>query len=219
MAAAATFKARPPPTFSPTQNDFNAFLEWRREFETYVTVTDFFAANVTLPVQHARLYNLAGPDFAKFIRQHVTVVNDTTLTAIFDAVANLLKPKRFDLQNRGKLFTHKQDQVHASKFAEQLRELYDLSNYGANVTKDQLIRDLFIAGVSSNEARRLLYQQDSDALTIDKCIHLVSSFESVTTTSFLNLLRPQKSLSKPFGPLQKVDGVVTDVALPINILV
>ena len=103
----ATFKARPPPTFSPAQNDYNAFVEWRQEFENYVIVTTFFAAAVDLPVQQARLFNLAGPDFAKFVRQHVQVGNETTVTEILNAVSAALKPKRFDLQNRGKLFTHR----------------------------------------------------------------------------------------------------------------
>ena len=64
-----------------------------------------------------------------------------------------------------------------------LRELYDLSNYGDNITKENLVRDLFIAGVASTEARCLLYQQDSDTLTIDHCLLLVSSLESVQMQS------------------------------------
>ncbi len=175
----AQFKARPPPTFSPSQNDYNAFSEWRRELENYITVTEFFTENVTLPVQHARLFNLAGPDFTKFVHQHVQVADDTTVTDILNAVADCLKPKRFDLQNREKLFTHRQSQVTAAKFLEELRELYDLSNYGHEVTKDQLIRDLFIAGIASRDARCLIFQQDSEQLTLDQCVHLVSSFEAV----------------------------------------
>ena len=139
---AAAFKARPPPTFSPSTSDYNAFNEWRREFDTYVLVTPFFTATVDLPVQHARLFNLAGPDFAKYVRQNVTVEATTTLATILDGVGNSLKPKRFDLQNRAKLFTHKQSQISAAKFLEELRELYDLSNYGDQITKDQVIRDL-----------------------------------------------------------------------------
>ncbi len=63
----ATFKARPPPTFSLAQNDFNAFNEWWKEFANYVMVTEFFAETVAIPVQQARLFNLAGPEFAKFV--------------------------------------------------------------------------------------------------------------------------------------------------------
>jgi len=162
----ATFKARAPPTFSPVQNDFNAFNEWRKEFANYVLVTEYFAAAVTVPVQQARLlFNLAGPEFAKFVRQHVVVNNTTSLTAILDAIAVCLKPKRFDIQNRGKLLAHKQNQTTAAKFLDDIRELYDLSNYGTEITKEQLVRDIFIAGITSNEARCLIYQQDSEKLT------------------------------------------------------
>ena len=79
----------------------------------------------------------------------------------------------------------KQSQVSAAKFLEELRELYDfdLSNYGNTVTQEQLIRDLFIAGIASNEAKCIIFQQDSDTLTTNQCLHLVSSFESVNTCS------------------------------------
>ena len=139
------FKARPPPTFSPSTSDYHQFSDWRKEFETYMAVTTFFGAEVNLPVQRARLFNLAGPDFSKFVHQHVTMEADTTITHILNGVGNCLKPKRFDLQNRERLFNHRQSQNSAAKFLDELRHLYDLSNYGANITQDQLIRDLFIA--------------------------------------------------------------------------
>ena len=173
------FKARPPATFSPGSSDFNAFCDWRKEFETYEAVTTFFSSDVNLKTQQARLNNLAGPDFAKYVRQNVTVDDDTTISQILDAVASNLKPKRFDLQNREKLFSLKQSTSSAAKFLEALRELYDLSNYGDVITKDELIRDLFIAGLSLSEAKCIIHQQDSDKLTIDRSLHLVSSFESV----------------------------------------
>ena len=124
---AAAFKARPPPTFSPSTNDYNAFNEWRREFDTYVLVTTFFEDTVDLPVQQARLFNLAGPDFAKYVRQNVTVTATTTLATILDGVGNTLKPTRFDLQNRAKLFTHKQSQISAAKFLEERYANYTIS--------------------------------------------------------------------------------------------
>ena len=174
------FKARAPPTFSPFSSDFNTFSEWRKEFETYIAVTTFFADEVIIPTQQARLFNLAGPDFAKFVRQNITITATTTINNILDGVGDALKPKRFDLQNREKLFTCKQSQqVTAAKYVEQLRELFDLSNYGDNVAKELLIRDLFIAGIASSDARCLLYQQDSSNLSMAQCLHLVSSFESV----------------------------------------
>ena len=177
------FKARPPSTFSPSSSDYNAFSEWRREFETYMAVTTFFTEDVNVPIQQARLYNLAGQEFARFVRQHVTVNNDTTVTNILDEVGNVLKPRRYDLRNREKLFSHKQAQSSAAKYLEELRELYDLSNYGENITKEQLIRDLFIAGITSNEARCIIFQQDSETVTTEQCLHLVSSFESVNSSS------------------------------------
>ena len=55
------FKARPP-VFSPFSSNYNACSEWRKEFETYVSVTTFFTAEVEVATQQARLLNLAGPD-------------------------------------------------------------------------------------------------------------------------------------------------------------
>ena len=83
------------------------------------------------------MFNLAGPDFAKFVRQHVAVVAATTIVDILDGVGNSLRPKCFDLQNHEKLFSHKQSQVSVAKFLEELRDLYDSSNYGVNITRVQ----------------------------------------------------------------------------------
>ena len=179
----AEFKARQPSVFSPYSNDYHAFSDWRKDFENYVAVTNFFNDDVTIPLQQARLYNIAGADFAKFVRQHVTVDNLIPVAMILDGVANSLKPKRFNLQNREKLLNLRQSQVSASKFLEEIRELYDLSNYGDTIARDTLIRDIFIAGIASKEARCLIYQQNSDDLTTAQCLHLVSSFESVTSTT------------------------------------
>lgn len=184
------FKARAPPVFSPGANDFNAFNEWRKEFETYKIVTTFFNEDVNLETQQARLFNIAGPDFAKFVRQTMTIAATTTIDLIMEAIELALKPKRFDLQNREKLFSHKQAQVSARTFLEELRDLFNLSNYANEIAKDLLIRDLFIAGIRSNEARCLIFQQDSQNLTTDQCLHLVSSFESVN--------RSQQSSSSNF---------------------
>ena len=107
----------------------------------------------------------------------------TTVEQILNAVANALKPTRFDLQNRGKLFSFKQTgNVPAAKFLQEIRELYAVTNYPDAVAKDTLIRDLFISGIASVEAKRLLFQQDIDTLSTDKCLLLVSSFESVRST-------------------------------------
>ena len=156
------FKARPPPTFSPSSSNFNLFREWRSEFETYVAVTTFFSAEIDSVTKQARLNNLAGSDFAKFVRQNLIVDENTTIDQILDGVASCLKPKRFDLQNREKLFSLKQSHLSAVKFLEELRELYDLSNYGDTIHKNELIRDLFIAGLSLNEAKCIIHQQDSE---------------------------------------------------------
>ena len=177
------FKARPPPTFSPSSSNFNLFREWRSEFETYVAVTTFFSAEIDSVTKQARLNNLAGSDFAKFVRQNLIVDENTTIDQILDGVASCLKPKRFDLQNREKLFSLKQSHLSAVKFLEELRELYDLSNYGDTIHKNELIRDLFIAGLSLNEAKCIIHQQDSEKLTIDRSLHLVSSFESVNSST------------------------------------
>ena len=60
--------------------------------------------------------------------------------------------------------------------------MYAVTNYPDAVAKDTLIRDLFISGIASVEAKRLLFQQVIDTLTTDKCLLLVSSFESVLPT-------------------------------------
>ena len=105
-----------------------------------------------------------------------------TVEQILDAIANALKPTRFDLQNHGKLFSFKQtENVLAAKFLQEIRELYAVTNYPDAVAKDTLIRDLFISGIASVEAKCLLFQQDVNTLLTDKCL-LVSSFESVWST-------------------------------------
>ena len=100
----AEFRARLPPPFNPIVNDFTSFSSWRREMEVYILATDHFADMVTLPIQQARLFNLAGPDSMKFAHQHITIDVTTTITDILDAIQTALKPQRFDLQNHRKLF-------------------------------------------------------------------------------------------------------------------
>ena len=88
-----------------------------------------------------------------------------------------LKP---DLQNREKLFNFVQRPgIPVAKYLQELRELYTITNYEEQVSKDTLLRDVFIAGTASSEAKHLIFQQEFDSLTLDHCLHLVSSFESV----------------------------------------
>ena len=176
----ATFKAHAPPTFNPATNDFISFEEWCQEFITYRTVSDFFSADVTVPIQHARLFSIAGADFMRFAKQHINIIGTTTVDNILDAIKTALKPKRLDLQNRGKLFAFKQGTtMSAMLYLQELRQLYNLTCYPEQVEREMLIRDLFISGISSSDARRLLFQEDSENLTLDRCLHLVSSFETV----------------------------------------
>ena len=180
----ATFKARASPTFNPTTNDFTSFEEWCQEFITYCTVSDFLWADVTVPIQQARLFNIAGADFMRFAKQHINITGTTTVDNILDAIKTALKPKRLDLQNRGKLFAFKQGtNMSAMQYLQELRQLYNLTGYPEQVGREMLIRDLFTSGISSSDARRLLFQEDSDNLTLDRCLHLVSSFEAVQHSS------------------------------------
>ena len=173
------FKARTPTTFVPTLSNYNDFTDWRADFDNYTAVTDYFNDTVALEVRRARLFNIAGPEFAKFVRESTTVTDESSVTQILDKVAEALKPKRLDLQNREKLFSHTQSSTStAAKYLEELRSLYHQANYAETIQKNILLRDLFISGIASREAKCLLYQQDSDSLTLDQCVHLVSSYET-----------------------------------------
>ena len=88
-----------------------------------------------------------------------------------------------DLQNRGKLLSFKQGNLTAMQYLYELRQLYSLTNYPDQVNKETLLRDLFISGITSSEARRILFQEDADTLSLDRCLHLVSTFESVQTST------------------------------------
>ena len=159
----AEFKALPPPLFNPRINDYTSFSEWREEFDIYISATDFFSNTVNIPTQQAWLFNLAGAEFMRFTKQHLVVDVNSTVTAILDAIAKVLKPKHFDLQNRGKLFEFKQGiYVQAAKYLQDLCQLYEWTNYLAKVPQETLICDLFISGVASSESKRLLFQKDSD---------------------------------------------------------
>ena len=96
----ASFKARPPPTFNPAVNDYTSFSNWRKVFTTYCNVSEFFTPDISLAIQRDRLFNIAGGDFQLFAEQHITLHVDNTISNILDAIANALKPKRMDLQNR-----------------------------------------------------------------------------------------------------------------------
>ena len=177
----AEFRAQPPPPFNPVSSNFTNFSSWRQELEVYILATNHFANDVSLPIQQARLFNLAGPDFMKFANQHIEINANTTISDILEAIQTALKLQRFDLQNCQRFFECKQNpDISASKYLQELRELYALTNYPAAVPKETLIRDWFIAGTSSPDAKCLLFQQDSDTLTMEKCLHLVSSFELVS---------------------------------------
>lgn len=206
----ATFKARTPPTFNPNINNFTSFSEWREEFVTYCTVTKFFTDQVELPIQRAQLFNIAGPEFMRFTNQLITIAADTTITQILDAISTALKPKRLDLQNRGKLFAYTQSTgMSAMQYLHELRKLYKLTNYPEQVDRETLLRDLFISGISSPDARRLLFQEDSDNLSLDRCIHLVSSFETAEMQPVLERPPAEASVSaitKNFSRPRQCDG-------------
>ena len=94
------------------------------------------------------------------------------------------------------LFEFKQGiNVPAAKYLQDLRQLYEPTNYLAEVPQETLIRDLFISGIASSEAKRLLFREDSDTLTIDCCLHLVTSYESVQPTSLESHPPPEISVS------------------------
>ena len=200
----AEFKARMPPAFNPFTSDFTAFSDWQDEFNVYVSATDFFAATVNIPTQQARLFNLAGSDFMKYVKQLITVDATTTIKTILEAVGKGLKPTRFDLQNREKLFCCIQRAgVSAVKFVQEIRDLYSLTGYQEQVSKDLLIRDLFVSGIASTEAKRLLFQEEPDSLTIERCLNLVTSFESVHSNTVSASTEPEVSVSS----LQKDVGL------------
>ena len=174
------FKARLPPIFNPFISNFTRFSEWREEFNVYISASTVFADTVDLPTQQAHLFNIAGADFMKYVKQHITVAATTTITVILDAVGIALKPTCFDLQNHENLFNCTQGAgMPATKFLQEIRDLYSLSGYPDAIPKETVIRDLFISGVVSIEAKRLLFQADSDTLTLAHCLTLVASFESV----------------------------------------
>ena len=120
----------------------------------------------------------------RFAKQHINITGTTTVENILDAIKTALKPKRLDLQNGGKLFAFKQGtNMSAMLYLQELRQLYNLTGYPEQVGREMLIRDLFISRISCSDARRLLFQEDSDNLTLDRCLHLVSSFEAVQRSS------------------------------------
>ncbi len=98
MAAGSSYKARSPPAC--VISNYTSFSEWKEEFNIFIMATDFFTKGVRLPLQQARLFNLAGADFRQFAKQQMQKVNTTTIEAILDLVELALKPKRFNLQNR-----------------------------------------------------------------------------------------------------------------------
>ena len=149
-----------------------------------MTVTDYFAATMNLKVSRAQLFNIAGPDFTQFVHKMITLTDESTVNDILDTISTALRPRRLDLQTREKLFSHMQSSsTAATKYVEELCRLYDQANYKGTVDKSTLIHDLFIAGLASHKAKCLIYQQDSDNLSLDQCIHLVSSYETSTNPS------------------------------------
>ena len=155
----------------------------------------------------------------QFTKQHLVVDDNTTVTAILDAIVKALKPKHFDLQNHGKLFEFKQGKnVPSAKYLQDLRQLYEQTNYLAEVPQETLIHDLFISDIASSEAKQLLFQKDSDTLTIDCCLHLVTSYESVGQLlwSLTHHLRYQSQQSGNIAISQLRDLVLNNVLDAVN---
>lgn len=176
------FKARMPLPVSPQQAGYAGFVDWRRNFKFYQLASEAFPTTLSSEVQQARLFNIAGPEFTRYVQQSLTVTQTTTVEDILDHVEKSLKPQRFDLRNRMRLFDAKQSSSDAATFLQQLRSLYLETNYGDSINRDTLIRDIFIHGLRDEEARRLVHQEDLDSLTLEKCLSLVSSFETAAST-------------------------------------
>lgn len=177
------FKPRRPSTCNPLLAGYAGFREWRREFDTYRLASDVFPETMIAARQQARLFNIAGPSFEKFVKQGWTIPNETNVDTILDRVELLLRPQRHDLQQRMLLFDKKQGSEGASTFLQSIRDTFSESGYGDAIQKETLVRDLFIHGLYDDNARRLIYQQDVTTLTIETCLNLVSSFETASQTS------------------------------------
>jgi len=171
------FKARLPPPCSPLEAGYAGFRDWRRIFTYYQLASQAFPSSVSLQLQQARLFNLAGPDFTRFVEQSMEIKETSSIKEILDHVEMILKPQRHDLKCRMKLFDMKQTND-ASSFLQLLRTTYLDSNYGESIKRDILIRDLFIHGLRDDAARRLIFQQNLDTLTTENCLSLVTSFET-----------------------------------------
>ena len=170
-------KARLPPPCSPLQAGYAGFRDWRRVFTYYQLASRAFPSTVSIQLQQARLFNLAGPDFTRFVEQSMEITETTSIKEILDHVELVLKPQRHDLQSRMKLLDLKQTSD-ASSFLQLLRTTYLDSNYGESIKKEIIIRDLFIHGLRDDAARRLIFQQNLDTLTTENCLSLVTSFET-----------------------------------------
>ena len=174
------FKPRLPDACNPLITGYSGFRDWKRQFLNYSLASNAFPNTMPLDRQRARLFNIAGPHFEKFVTQTIQIQDDTTIDAILNNVETALRPQRHDLQQRFALFEMKQGDLKSTNFLQLLRDTVLEAEYPADIPRETLIRDLFIHGLNSEEARRLIYQQDSTTLTVSQCLALVSSYETAT---------------------------------------
>lgn len=188
------FRARIPDQFDPKTSGYTSFVSWRRSLEDYILASNAFPDNLPLRQKHARLFNIAGSSFASFIRESEQFKEPveqeggpdqgSSIIEILEICGDKLRPQRQELQFRKKLLTRRQQHGEsAQQFLCELRSSYRDSGYGEFISRDVLLRDLLVAGMESDDGRRLLYQRDSTKLSLDETLMLISSFENGTTAA------------------------------------
>lgn len=197
-----TFRPRIPDEVDPCHVTYDTWRKWVRSFDIYKLASKLFTEAVPPAEQRAILFNIAGGQFTDLVDELFgeAELQAASVADIVERVENTIKPLRLELQNRLQLFdTSQKHSQSVAEFLRHLRSLFRETGYGEQVSKDEMIRDLFVRGLTNDDARRAILQEDFAALTVAKCQHIASSFERIlpsTTTAAGGTTGPECSLVK-----------------------
>ena len=152
---------------------------YKRAVDDYAAAVNAFpkpSNDVPIAMIQARFFNATGSAFSEFVRNLAGYTELLEPPALLELVRLQITGVRRDLQARAELFRHQQTADSSCLvYLRRLRELLNETGYDKTLSRDDLLRDLFVHGLQSQEARRVLFQRDATTLSIDECVVVASS--------------------------------------------
>ena len=179
------------PLTSPSSVSLHHYNDWRRLFEMYAEAN--FLNREPYHARCAYLSMCLHQEWQALIKANDVKWNESqTMAQQLDAIGDWIKLKRHALIDRMQFLSRRQrDSENSEMFLQHLRELFQCTRYGDEVTfplsendfRNLILRDLFLCGMQNTEMRKEILKHQLTDLSLEKTIELARNFECAHITS------------------------------------